>query len=45
MNPNFDFRDDSVWDDRNIDTSVGDDFADLVSMVCLVLFLVCCVWM
>jgi hypothetical protein len=24
MNPNFDFRDSSVWDDRKVDDSVGD---------------------
>jgi hypothetical protein len=24
MNPNFDFRSDSIWDDRAINESVGD---------------------
>lgn len=42
MNPNFDFRDSNIWDDRSIEGSVGDDLQELVRFLgmCLVMFVI-----
>jgi hypothetical protein len=33
VNPNFDFRDSSVWDDREIQGSVGDELSKFRNLV------------
>lgn len=39
MNPNFDFRDSAIWDDREVTSSVGDGMAELMRFLGLCLFM------
>lgn len=37
MNPNFDFRSDSIWDDREVTSSVGEDFDSALNAAAVVI--------
>ena len=37
MNPNFDFRDSTVWDYRKVEGSIGEDFDSVLNAAAVVI--------